>query len=130
MYPEKLVLRSTDPFAWESYSRLEDEGLLDDIPKLPWKDGTSSSFLFRFYRIDTSCLAITSVQPNLFFAAQLPNNRAAEQLLVQIVSASAGGPSSWLFKFGRMRMGFTALDSFWAVSRFPKLGVEPLSYNI
>ncbi|ORY92394.1 S-adenosyl-L-methionine-dependent methyltransferase [Leucosporidium creatinivorum] len=86
---ERLSIVQEDGFLWESYSNLEEQGLLKDVPVHPWDE----------------------VHPNFFLAAQLPNNQHGQQLFVQFLATTAG--QMWLWRYGRFQMGFLGASAFW-----------------
>ncbi|KAK4703779.1 hypothetical protein P7C70_g2443, partial [Phenoliferia sp. Uapishka_3] len=87
--PTRLALVERDPYLWESYTHIEELGLLADVPKHPWSE----------------------VHPNLFLACQLPNSRHGDQLFFQFLTAIAS--KMWYFQYGRFQMGFTGSNAFW-----------------
>ncbi|KAK4056030.1 hypothetical protein OIO90_003025 [Microbotryomycetes sp. JL221] len=80
--PDRLHIVKEEPFLWETYSQIENDGLLKDVPVKPFD----------------------RVHDNFFLACQMPNHRHGEQLFVQFLSTTAG--RMWLWKLGRFRMGF------------------------
>ncbi|GAA5981801.1 hypothetical protein JCM10908_004613 [Rhodotorula pacifica] len=88
-YGDRIVMMERDPFTWEAYSEVEQQGLLDDVPTVGFEQ----------------------VHPNFFFSGQLPNTVFGQQLFVQLVSAIAG--HMWYFQKGRMQMGFLGPSPLW-----------------
>lgn len=78
----RLFHIKNDGYWWESYSEVEEEGLLDDVPIEGWE----------------------KVHPSLFFICQLPHNKRSIQFLMQLVSFIPN--RNWLFQYGRVGMGF------------------------
>jgi len=79
---KRLFHIKNDGYWWESYSEVEEEGLLDDVPIEAWE----------------------KVHPSLFFICQLPHNKRSIQFLMQLVSFIPN--RNWLFQYGRVGMGF------------------------
>ncbi|GAA5870308.1 hypothetical protein JCM3774_004637 [Rhodotorula dairenensis] len=88
-YGDRVEMVERDPFTWEAYSAVEQQGLLDDVPTVGFEQ----------------------VHPNFFFSGQLPNTVFGQQLFVQLVSAIAG--HMWYFQRGRMQMGFLGPSPLW-----------------
>ncbi|KAL8292604.1 hypothetical protein RQP46_001216 [Phenoliferia psychrophenolica] len=89
--PSRLALVNYDPFSWEAYTKIQQDGLLDDVPKIDWETG--------------------GVHPGLFVTCQLPNNRIGEQLFFQFTIAISG--KMWYYQYGRMQIGFTGANAYW-----------------
>ncbi|KAI0674965.1 S-adenosyl-L-methionine-dependent methyltransferase [Trametes maxima] len=74
---------------WDSYSHIEEHGLLEDVRTQPW-EGDS---------------------PNLHFVAHLPLNVKGEQLVAQLFRCIP--ERSWLFQYGRVPMSIVLSDYVW-----------------
>ncbi|WAQ93266.1 hypothetical protein PtA15_18A324 [Puccinia triticina] len=79
---KRLFHIKNDGYWWESYSEVEEEGLLDDVPIEEWEKS----------------------HPSLFFICQLPHNKRSIQFLMQLISFIPN--RNWLFQYGRVGMGF------------------------
>ncbi|KAH9443201.1 hypothetical protein MJO29_014405 [Puccinia striiformis f. sp. tritici] len=79
---KRLFHIKNDGYWWESYSEVEEEGLLDDVPIEAWEKD----------------------HPSLFFICQLPHNKRSIQFLMQLISFIPN--RNWLFQYGRVGMGF------------------------
>ncbi|KAM0748365.1 S-adenosyl-L-methionine-dependent methyltransferase [Meredithblackwellia eburnea MCA 4105] len=88
--PSRLAVITSDPFQWETYTEIEERGLLKDVEKVSWDQ----------------------VHPNLFLACQLPHTRHGEQLFVQFLLTSAG--KMWYYQYGRFQMGYLGPDEYWS----------------
>ncbi|KAJ3989140.1 S-adenosyl-L-methionine-dependent methyltransferase [Lentinula detonsa] len=75
---------------WDTFDRVEEQGLLDDVETFSWDDG---------------------VHPNLQFISHLPITVYGEQLIAQILRLIPN--RNWLFKFGRVKMNFLLSDYIW-----------------
>ncbi|KAJ3735654.1 S-adenosyl-L-methionine-dependent methyltransferase [Lentinula guzmanii] len=75
---------------WDTFDRVEEQGLLDDVETFPWDGG---------------------VHPNLQFISHLPITVYGEQLIAQILRLIPN--RNWLFKFGRVKMNFLLSDYIW-----------------
>ncbi|KAF9010691.1 ribosomal RNA adenine dimethylase-domain-containing protein [Cyathus striatus] len=75
---------------WETYSILDDMGVLSDVERVSWTRGA---------------------HPQLTFISHLPRTVYGEQLIAQLFRSI---PSrSWLFQFGRIPMHFILTQSVW-----------------
>ncbi|KAA1073643.1 Mitochondrial transcription factor 1 [Puccinia graminis f. sp. tritici] len=79
---KRLFHIKNDGYWWESYSEVEEEGLLDDVAIEDWEKS----------------------HPSLFFICQLPHNKRSIQFLMQLISFIPN--RNWLFQYGRVGMGF------------------------
>lgn len=79
---KRLFHIKNDGYWWESYSEIEEEGLLDDVQIEPWN----------------------KLHPSLFFISQLPHNKRSIQFIMQLVSFIPN--RNWLFQYGRVGLGF------------------------
>ncbi|RDB16929.1 Mitochondrial transcription factor 1 [Hypsizygus marmoreus] len=77
----KIVNR--DGYTWDSYQRLGELGLLDDVPKLGWEEG---------------------VHPTLQFISHIPSTVMGEQLVAQFFRSIP--ERQWLFVYGRVPISF------------------------
>ncbi|KAI0665348.1 S-adenosyl-L-methionine-dependent methyltransferase [Trametes maxima] len=80
---------------WDSYSHIEEHGLLEDVRTQPW-EGDS---------------------PNLHFVAHLPLNVKGEQLVAQLFCCIP--ERSWLFQYGRVPMSIILSDYVWGWLTIP-----------
>ncbi|KAH9942277.1 S-adenosyl-L-methionine-dependent methyltransferase [Epithele typhae] len=74
---------------WDTYSNIEERGLLQDVQSVPWESGTS----------------------DLQFIAQLPHTVSGEQLISQLCRTVP--ERSWLFQYGRVPMSFITSQQIW-----------------
>jgi len=77
-------------YMWDTYTYLEDAGLLSDVPVVPWKGG---------------------LHPNLHFVSHLQRSIKGEQLIAQLFRCIPD--RTWLYKFGRVPMSFVMSDWVW-----------------
>ena len=52
--PARLALIDHDPFVWEAYTKAQEQGLLDDVPKHPWEEGAAHTPIQPNLRTDSS----------------------------------------------------------------------------
>ncbi|GEM07353.1 dimethyladenosine transferase [Rhodotorula toruloides] len=88
-YGDRIKIVRTDPFQWEAYTAVSKQGLLDDIPTVPFEQPN----------------------PRLFFSCQLPNNNHGSQLFYQLILALNG--QMWYWTKGRFEMGFLGPAALW-----------------
>ncbi|KAI0742182.1 hypothetical protein BC629DRAFT_1445605, partial [Irpex lacteus] len=70
-------------YSWDTYSHLEEKGILDEVETVPWENG---------------------VHPQLHFITHIPHPSSENNLSL---SSSATFPDrTWLFKYGRVPMSF------------------------
>ncbi|KZT00848.1 S-adenosyl-L-methionine-dependent methyltransferase [Laetiporus sulphureus 93-53] len=77
-------------FDWDTYSHIEDAGLLQDVEAVPWEGGH---------------------HPQLHFISQLQATVKGEQLIAQLFRCIPD--RSWLFKYGRIPMSFVLSEWVW-----------------
>ncbi|KZT71045.1 S-adenosyl-L-methionine-dependent methyltransferase [Daedalea quercina L-15889] len=75
---------------WDTYSYLEDAGLLSDVQIWPWESG---------------------LHPNLHFISHLQRSVKGEQLIAQLFRCIPD--RTWLYKFGRVPMSFVMSEWVW-----------------
>ncbi|KAH9831248.1 S-adenosyl-L-methionine-dependent methyltransferase [Rhodofomes roseus] len=74
-------------FLWDTYTYLEDTGLLSDIQPVPWENG---------------------IHPNLHFISHLQRSIKGEQLIAQLFRCIPD--RTWLYRYGRVPMSFLMSD--------------------
>ncbi|CCM06868.1 uncharacterized protein FIBRA_09176 [Fibroporia radiculosa] len=77
-------------FDWDTYSHIEEIGLLDDVKTVPWSSG---------------------LHPQLHFISHLQHTIKGEQLIAQLFRCIPDG--TWLYKYGRVPMSFVLSDWVW-----------------
>ena len=101
-------------YSWDTYSMLDEQGWLDDVPRVPWQDGGT---------IPTSCLAMHelntihhfhTVHPSLQFISHIPHSITGEQLVNQFLRCIPD--KTWLFKYGRVPLNLIMGEWVWQVS--------------
>ncbi|CAK5281521.1 unnamed protein product [Mycena citricolor] len=75
---------------WSSYSAIEEMGVLQDVPIVPWDQG---------------------VHPQLQFVSHLTSNVAGEQLISQLLRNIP--EKHWLFRYGRVPMSLLMNEYIW-----------------
>ncbi|EPS97236.1 hypothetical protein FOMPIDRAFT_1025135 [Fomitopsis schrenkii] len=78
-------------FVWDTYTHLEDSGLLSEIQAHPWDAG---------------------LHPQLHFISHLQRSIKGEQLIAQLFRCIPD--KTWLYKYGRVPMSFVMSDWVWA----------------
>jgi len=78
-------------FEWDTYSHIEETGLLEDIQTVPWESG---------------------LHPQLHFISHLQHTIKGEQLIAQLFRCIPD--RSWLYKYGRVPMSFVLSDWVWS----------------
>ena len=86
--------------SWDTYSYIEEHGLLEDVQAQPWEgpckaSPSSSSCVLDF-------IVERTIAPNLHFVAHLPHTVKGEQLIAQLYRCIP--EHSWLFQYGRTPM--------------------------
>jgi len=76
-------------FTWDTYTEIEDKGLLDDIERAPWH----------------------TLHPQLHFISHLPVTVMGDQFVSQLFRSIP--EKSWLFKYGRVPMGMVMAGAVW-----------------
>lgn len=116
--PERLSIVQHDPFLWEAYAQMEEDGHMKDVPRRPWEEGALARFFAHLHPVSrelTLTFSRATVHQNLFLAAQLPNSQHGQQLFLQFVAAAANRNQMWLWQYGRFQMGFLGPDALWQV---------------
>jgi len=86
--------------SWDTYSLLEEQGLLEDIPTVPWGSG---------------------VHPKLHFISHIPLSVMGEQLVNQFFRCIPD--QTWLFRYGRVPMNL--LMGEWVWQRLSATALDP-----
>lgn len=103
-----------DAFWWTTYSKMEEDGILDGVETHDWSVGALLvSKLERSGWDSPRCICIILVHPNLQFIAQIPNNVHGEQLIAQLIRAIPD--RKWFFRYGRVPLDLLTTASMWAV---------------
>lgn len=55
--PERLKIVEADPYTWEAYSTITKLGYLDDVPKIPWDQGTICESIWSVFELRLIWLA-------------------------------------------------------------------------
>ncbi|KAJ6609896.1 S-adenosyl-L-methionine-dependent methyltransferase [Mycena sp. CBHHK59/15] len=76
--------------SWDSYQRINDMRLLDDVRTIPWDQG---------------------VHPQLHFVSHLASNVPGEQFISQLFRSMPD--KQWLFKYGRVPMSILLSEYIW-----------------
>ncbi|KAJ2912413.1 hypothetical protein MD484_g7999, partial [Candolleomyces efflorescens] len=97
---DRLHVVPEDAFWWTTYSKIEDDGLLDDVKTHDWNE----------------------IHPNLQFVCQVPNNVHGEQLIAQLCRAIPD--RKWFFKYGRV-----PLDLITTSTMYTRLSSTPTDYR-
>ncbi|KAG6885163.1 hypothetical protein C0993_005403 [Termitomyces sp. T159_Od127] len=79
----RVELVEMNPFLWDTYTRMTELGILNDVQKIEWNKG---------------------VHPQLQFISHLPSTVYSEQLLSQFLRSMPEG--HWLFSYGRIPLSF------------------------
>ncbi|KAI0930327.1 hypothetical protein AcW1_009053 [Taiwanofungus camphoratus] len=77
-------------FDWDTYTHIEDAGLMEDVESASWESG---------------------LHPQLHFISHLQHTIQGEQLIAQLYRCIPD--QSWLYKFGRVPMSFILSDWVW-----------------
>ncbi|KAI0743761.1 S-adenosyl-L-methionine-dependent methyltransferase [Daedaleopsis nitida] len=77
--------------SWDTYTHLEEQGLLQDVVTAPWED---------------------EALPNLHFVSHLPHSVKGEQLIAQLYRCIP--EHSWLFQYGRVPMHILMSEHVWS----------------
>ncbi|PCH43743.1 S-adenosyl-L-methionine-dependent methyltransferase [Wolfiporia cocos MD-104 SS10] len=77
-------------YEWDTYTFLQDAGLLSDVVSVPWESG---------------------LHPQLHFISHLQHTIKGEQLIAQLFRCIP--ERSWLYKYGRIPMSFVLSDWVW-----------------
>ncbi|OSX66405.1 hypothetical protein POSPLADRAFT_1177873 [Postia placenta MAD-698-R-SB12] len=77
-------------FDWDTYSHIEEAGLLNDVQTVPWESG---------------------LHPQLHFISHLQHTVKGEQLVAQLYRCIPD--RSWLYKYGRVPMSFVLSEWVW-----------------
>jgi len=77
-------------YNWDTYTMLDEQGWLDDVPKVPWEDG---------------------VHPSLRFISHIPLSITGEQLVNQFLRCIPD--KTWLFKYGRVPLNLIMGEWIW-----------------
>ncbi|KAI0812800.1 S-adenosyl-L-methionine-dependent methyltransferase [Irpex lacteus] len=77
-------------YSWDTYSHLEEKGILDEVETVPWENG---------------------VHPQLHFITHIPHTIIGEQLVAQFFRNIPD--RTWLFKYGRVPMSFIMGKWIW-----------------
>jgi mitochondrial transcription factor 1 len=83
----RVTVIMREGYQWDAYNKIDDQGLLADVSKLPWSAG---------------------VHPQLQFISHLPHNVRGEQLVSQLLRCVPD--ESWLFRYGRVPLGLVLGD--------------------
>ncbi|KAJ3815844.1 S-adenosyl-L-methionine-dependent methyltransferase [Lentinula lateritia] len=86
----RLTIIPYTALEWDTFDRIEEQGLLEDIETLEWDQG---------------------VHPILQFISHLPITVYGEQLIAQILRLIPN--RNWLFKFGRVKMNLLLSEYVW-----------------
>lgn len=107
---DRLDMLKASAYQWETYSQLFSSGKLAHLDgRIRNADGSPVSFSTdSFVPSKHADESWQKLSPIIFFA-QLPNTVYGEQLFAQAVSAIAS--RSWLFRHGRVQLGFICGES-------------------
>jgi len=101
-------------YNWNTYSMLDEQGWLDDVPTVPWEDGGAISTLrFTICELDT-IHHLHSVHPSLQFISHIPHSITGEQLVNQFLRCIPD--KTWLFRYGRVPLNLIMGEWVWQVS--------------
>lgn len=101
-------------YDWDTYSMLEEQGWLDDVPRVPWDDGgTTVTPRFVMYGLNITH-HLHTVHPGLQFISHVPHSIMGEQLVNQFLRCIPD--KSWLFKYGRVPLNLIMGEWVWQVS--------------
>lgn len=101
-------------YNWDTYSMLDEQGWLDDVPTVPWEDGGAvSTPRFTIYELDTMHHLYT-VHPSLQFISHIPLSITGEQLVNQFLRCIPD--KTWLFRYGRVPLNLIMGEWLWQVS--------------
>jgi len=93
---------------------LDEQGWLDDVPKVSWDDG-GATLTLRFITYElTATLRPYKVHPSLQFISHIPHSITGEQLVNQFLRCIPD--KTWLFKYGRVPLNLIMGEWLWQVS--------------
>lgn len=93
---------------------LDEQGWLDDVPRVSWEDG-SATLTSRFITYElTVTLRPYTVHPSLQFISHIPHSITGEQLMNQFLRCIPD--KTWLFKYGRVPLNLIMGEWLWQVS--------------
>ncbi|KAJ9477845.1 Mitochondrial transcription factor 1 [Pseudozyma hubeiensis] len=106
----RLDTLESSAYMWETYNELVTSGKLAHLNgRVLTSEGKPVDFTTdQFVAADHSDASWQKLSPMIFFA-QLPNTVYGEQLFAQIITAIAS--RSWLFRHGRIKLGFVCGES-------------------
>lgn len=106
----RLDTLESSAYMWETYNDLVTSGKLAHLNgRVLTSEGKPVDFTTdQFVAADHSDASWQKLSPMIFFA-QLPNTVYGEQLFAQIITAIAS--RSWLFRHGRIQLGFVCGES-------------------
>ncbi|OCH95074.1 S-adenosyl-L-methionine-dependent methyltransferase [Obba rivulosa] len=87
--PRVTVIKKSG-YAWDAYTQIVQQGLMDDVQVVPWENG---------------------IHPELHFISHLPLNIMGEQLIAQFLRCIP--ERSWLFHYGRVPMSIIIGEWLW-----------------
>ncbi|KAJ3477929.1 hypothetical protein NLI96_g10130 [Meripilus lineatus] len=97
-------------FDWDTYSIIEERGLLNDVETVPWDGG--GAFSVRVLVAVMGSLGLTCCSaPTTPLHQHIPHSIKGEQLIAQLFRCIP--EKSWLFKYGRVPMSFILGDWIW-----------------
>ncbi|KAH6897632.1 S-adenosyl-L-methionine-dependent methyltransferase [Coprinopsis sp. MPI-PUGE-AT-0042] len=91
-HDDRVVIMKNDPYNWQTFDLVADEGHLADVPIVDWKSG---------------------LHPNLQFIQHMPSSVIGEQLLSQYIRTIPD--RMWLFKYGRVPLDLITTGRMWQV---------------
>jgi len=86
----RVILVPLSGFEWDTYTHIEEAGILKDVETVPWESG---------------------LHPHLHFISHLQHTIKGEQLIAQLFRCIPD--RAWLYKYGRVPMSFVLSDWVW-----------------
>lgn len=110
---DRIKVLPYNGYSWETYTILEEEGWLDDVPKVAWDDGGTTLAFHLLHEID-AVHHLRAVHPSLQFISHVPQKVVGEQLVNQFLRCIPD--RTWLFKYGRVPLNLIMGEWVWQVS--------------
>ena len=105
---------------------LDEQGWLDDIPKVSWEDGGTGSDTWSFDVHVYNLHRLHIVHPSLQFISHVPLSVTGEQLMNQFLRCIPD--RTWLFKYGRVPLNLVMGQWLWQVS--PRIPSNLMFYPV